>query len=299
MTKKIWVHTGLIVSVCSILLFSCRSTYSKEKLIPSIQKLFRKELGVDIESKLVGKTLYISFQIGNLVTEDLKFPKEAIDQLENAMLSTSRVVLSTDADILFSVLEARDSSLGIQVSLIRKVQDLKDLYYWRISKGDFDERFIWEDSIVRSTGTEKWHDITLSEFMSRWVACRINLGMRTNPFLNILLGIDKVSANYNPEERSLSLFAEGNATALRKSTDSVSLELLRNSIVEQMSQVEKKYLSDRQDDENKTLKSSGWAKDVTLYDLEGHSILQVLREEWSGWKGVGGGGGRETLNRRN
>ncbi|MBI2915675.1 MAG: hypothetical protein HYY07_02310, partial [Elusimicrobia bacterium] len=135
-----------------------------------MQKLFRKELNTDVETELAGKTLYVSFTVENLVSKNFELPKEVLQKLEDAMLSITRISLSTDAEIEFTVIEARDPKWGVQTNIIRKMRDLKGLLYWKVSKSDFDERLVLETEKIIESKPRDWHDITLPEFMGRCVA---------------------------------------------------------------------------------------------------------------------------------
>jgi len=83
-----------------------------------------------------------------------------------------------------------------------------------VSKTDFDERLVLEvrkleggsfgtpegSSVTRRADQPEpasreaggWHDYNTSGIYGAAVASRVNMGIRTNPFLSILLGIEKV-----------------------------------------------------------------------------------------------------------
>ncbi|MBI3013110.1 MAG: hypothetical protein HYY63_05730 [Elusimicrobia bacterium] len=242
-----------------------------------MQKLFRKELNTDVETELAGKTLYVSFTVENLVSKNFELPKEVLQKLEDAMLSITRISLSTDAEIEFTVIEARDPKWGVQTNIIRKMHDLKGLLYWKVSKSDFDERLVLETEKIIESKPRDWHDITLPEFMGRCVASRISLGTRANPFLNVLLGIEKMTSLYDPANKTLTLAVEGSSTLQFASTSSVSMELLRSSICEQMNQIEKKYPAVQTEG---SVRDPDWARRVIVKDMNGEKSLEVLKKEW-------------------
>ena len=278
-----------IFSFCLLLLNSCTSSYPKENLTDSVKKLFKKELDADVETKLVGKTLYVQFQVENLVGKNFDLPKEVIKKLEDAMLSITRISLSTDAEIDYTVIEARDLTWKVQTCLIRRMPDLKGLIYWKVSKQDFDERLVLETKkIVESESeTKKWHDITLPEFMGRLVASRISLGTRANPFLTVLLGIERMTSDYHSSNRTLSLIIENSSDMVSSSTSSVSLGLLKDTVSEQIAQAEKKYVDAAPNGTNIFRKKTGgrpqnqnWAAEVLIEDSKGNVLLRIPREEW-------------------
>ncbi len=273
------MRTSLLVLAGALLWSGCSASYPKDQLHDAIQKLFREELEVECESKLAGKTLYISFPIQGLISENFELSKEVATSLENAMLSISRIALSTNAEIDYTVLEAVDRTWGVRAHLVRRLQDLKDLIYWRISKNDFDERLILEinkeknaDSAgelkASTDSAERWNDLSLPEFMGRWVASRINIGSRSNPFLGVLLGIEKLTPKMEDEGRTLALEVSHYESASSSGTASVSISLIRNTLVEQLSAVEKKY------------PAGNWVDRVVVRNVRGGTMLEIPREEW-------------------
>jgi len=270
-----WFNFIFIAFLCG-----CSPTYPKEKLIESVHKLFRKELKVEVQTKLVGKTLYVSFEIENLVSKNFDLPKEVIEKLEDAMISISRISLSTDAEIDFTVIQAEDPKWGVQTNIIRRMKDLRGLMYWGISKQDFDERLVLETEKIVKSDTYQWHDITLPEYMARIVASRISLGSRANPFLSVLLGIEKMSAQIQPESKELIFTVEGASDIPFSSTSSVSMELLRDTIQEQMSQVEKKYPVLDQRIQTSPLRDPDWVTKVIVNNSDGKTLFEIPREEW-------------------
>ncbi len=258
---------------------ACKASYPKEEITQSVKKIFQKELGVEPETKLMGQTLYVSFPIQNLVSKNFELPKEVLQKLEDAMLAITRISLSTDANIQFTVLEAKDLKWGVQTTILRRMQDLKGLMYWTVSKQDFDERLVLETKKIVESTSNDWHEIMLSEFMARWVASRISLGTRANPFLGVLLGIEKVNANYNESSRLLTLQIEGASPSLTTSTSSLSMELLQSSIAEQMALVEKKYPAKTAQKEE-SVRDPLWVKEVIIQDSSNKEILRIPKEDW-------------------
>lgn len=259
-----------------------KPSYPKERLYESVQKMFQEELGVNVRTKLAGKTLYVSFPIQGLVSENFELSKDVTSQLENAMISISRIALNTDAEVDFTVLEAVDSTWGIHAILIRKLQDLKDSMYWKISKSDFDERIVLEirkdhesDGAFGSTASvsavadeESWEDIQLPEYMGRWVASRINLGTQANPFLGVLLGVEKLTSKLDMKSERLVLEVDHFETLSSSGVSTISSNLLRNTVCEQMSSIEKKY------------SPKNWVREVVLQDRKGTPFMAIAREEW-------------------
>lgn len=275
------IYLGAIISIClmSLVGSGCSASYPRENLHEAIQKIFKEELGVESRSKLAGRTLYISFPIQGLISENFELSKDVSEKLENAMLSISRIALSTNAEIDFTVLESVDRTWGVNARLIRRLQDLKDLIYWRVSKTDFDERLVLEiskesrasaEGVISAVaeGDAEWHDLTMPEFMGRWVASRVNIGSRSNPFLGVLLGIEKLSPQFNPQTRTLTLEVDRFENAVSSGAASISINLIKSTLMDQLSSVEEKY------------SVHDWADQVVLRKRGGGILLAISREEW-------------------
>ena len=194
------------------------------------------------------------------------------------MLSVTRVAMSTDEKLDFIVLDARDETWGVQTTFIRRVEDLRFLYYMKISKTDFDERFILETRRFdpkKGTADEGWDGMTLQDFMARWVAFRLGLGSKSNPFLSVLMGVSKVAPSYDAASRTLTLSVEGPGGAKEKSPAAeLRAQFLKTAVFEQMKKAEKKYL-------HRLPKGEPWAATLRVVDENGQAVFSAEREEWA------------------
>lgn len=260
---------------------ACSPTYPKEKLGESIRKIFKEEVGTeDVRYKVVGPTLYVSFQVENMVSATLDLPKDVSEKIENAMLSVVRIGMSTDESLDFIVLDARDNTWGVQTTFIRRIEDLKFLYYMKISKMDFDERFILE---TRRFDPEKeppergWNGLTLQEYMARWVAFRIGLGSKSNPFLSVLMGVSKVTPAYDGQTGTLTLALEGSTGSDNQSTASeLRQKFIKDAALEQMKKVETKYLS-------RLSAGESWVRELRVEDEKRNLLFSARRDEWTNY----------------
>ncbi|OGR84490.1 MAG: hypothetical protein A2901_01365 [Elusimicrobia bacterium RIFCSPLOWO2_01_FULL_54_10] len=256
---------------------ACTPTYPKEKLELSIRELFKKEVQTeDVRVRVAGKTLYVSFQIDNMVSATLDLPKEVTERLENAMLSLTRVAMSTDEKIDFIVLDARDDAWGVQTTFIRRTEDLRFLYYMTISKGDFDERFILETRRFdpkTELPEDGWTGLTLQEYMGRWVAFRLGLGAQTNPFTAALLGVKRVTSAYDAAKQTVTLTLESDEDEDSETGTKLRAQFLKDAALEQMKKVESKYLS-------RLPSKEGWAQTLDVRDEKGGTLFTALRDEW-------------------
>ncbi len=271
-------HFKLALFILALALQACGPTYPKEKLNESIKKLFKNEVGTEtVQSRVVGKTLFVAFPIEGMVTTSLDLPKDVTEKLENAMLSLTRIAMSTDEKLDFTVLEASDNTWGVRTTFIRRIEDLKFMYYYKISRSDFDERFILETSKFdpqENAPPAEPRDLSLPDFMARWVAFRINFGSRTNLFLGAILGVDKVTPAYDAASHTLALSVHGSEDyETNRSSSSLSAQLLKNSVFEQMKKVEKKYAL-------RLPKGEGWAQNLTVKNAKGALLFTAVRREW-------------------
>ncbi|MCK4463952.1 MAG: hypothetical protein KAU58_06540, partial [Candidatus Omnitrophica bacterium] len=153
--KNLLLRLCLIIWVLS--LFSgCGPTYPKEKLTGSIVELCEKEYNVEVKARIVGKTLAIFIPLPSLFDITLRINKEASDMIQDVILSTSRVVLSTDAEIEFYCVIAQDIRLPeIQIIVIKYVDDVKRAFFSDISRGEYFKRTLFDISLNPQSKKEK------------------------------------------------------------------------------------------------------------------------------------------------
>ncbi len=138
---------------------------------------------------MVGKTLYIAFDLEGLVTDDLDFRRETLETFEGVMLSGTRASLSTDAKVDFLVVQAKDPRLKASIRLLRYIPDIRGLIYMRYSRSDFEDRLVLESDAVTSEAPEPMRDVTLSEYMARLLSSRLQRRLTGNPLVSALLQI--------------------------------------------------------------------------------------------------------------
>ena len=92
-----------------------------------------------------GKTLGIYMPVDNLLGSSLQPSEESFKKLGDVLQVLSRVALSTDADLEFIALVARDSKIsGFELVLIRYVEDIKRFMVGDISQGEYLKRMLLE-----------------------------------------------------------------------------------------------------------------------------------------------------------
>lgn len=221
-------------------LAACRNsaTYTQTGLAESVVALCRNDYDFTAEAKLVGKTLYVWAVLDGLVGRDLGLQQETLKKLEGAMLNSTRVALSTDADVNFLVVKARDSRLGVTVTLVRYFPDIKSLIYMRIGRSDFEDRLVLEtENTLEPEAMEAWHDIPMTEFVARLVASRLQRQFSSNPLVTAFLQIRKVKGAY----REGNLLLQLDKFESEPDTNLLIEEILRTAVEETVGDVVKKY----------------------------------------------------------
>ncbi len=118
-----------------------QSTYPADKVVESVKKLCRDEYNLDVEVRITGKTLGVAIPAEGLVTEDLLLNPDAGKKIEDVALSMRRVILSTDREIDFYIVCARDTKLiGAEYMMISSVLDVRRIACLDISRGEYFNR---------------------------------------------------------------------------------------------------------------------------------------------------------------
>ncbi|MBL8024124.1 MAG: hypothetical protein JNK54_07585 [Elusimicrobia bacterium] len=192
--KRSWRTLRLLLLTLPALSACGPVTFPADRLPEAVRALCLKEQKVEVEARLVGKTLALSCDLEGLIGLDLDFKKEALETLEGVMLSGTRASLSTDATVDFLFMRVRDSRLGSSITLLRYIPDIKGLIYMRYSRADFEDRLVIETDGEEDpeTADALWHDITMPEFMARLISSRLHRQLTGNPLVSVFLRISRV-----------------------------------------------------------------------------------------------------------
>lgn len=138
--KKIFPRPGILF-ICLLFCGCARPTYPAGQLTTAVQKICKNEYKLDIKTRLIEKTLGISFSIDGLINEELELSSQGAEKIEDAALALQRVSLSTDYPVQFYVLCARDSKLtGAEYLLIGNITDVKRISVQDISRSEYLQR---------------------------------------------------------------------------------------------------------------------------------------------------------------
>lgn len=164
----------ILGAILSLVFLGCTQTYPASRVTEAIQEICRKEYGIEnIEVKIVGKTIGVYLPIKKLFAVDFKEAllkgrgkvaelenlfqpsPEAMDQVEDVLFSISRVILSTDLQLQFYLLQATDvEQTGLQLVLVGYAEDIKRVRLWDISRDEYRKRVLHEIKLNRAV---VWH----------------------------------------------------------------------------------------------------------------------------------------------
>ncbi|MGQ0644839.1 MAG: hypothetical protein ACT4O3_05045, partial [Elusimicrobiota bacterium] len=241
-----------------------KPSYTKEKLAEAVLELCRKEYGLEATARFTGKTLHVACDLEGLVGDDLNLKEQTLNKLEGAMLSSTRVALSTDADVNFLILRVRDPRLGVNVTLLRYLPDIKSLIYMRISRSDFEDRLVMEtETSLNPEPPEAWTDIPMTEFWARLIASRLQRQFSGNPIVSAFLRIQKVTGTFKGGTLMLLLDEFQN----EPTTNILIQEILRNAVEGAVADVVNKY------------QSAGIIRSVMVSSEDGRVLLEAKTED--------------------
>ena len=109
------------------------------------------------------------------------------NKLDGVILSTSRVVLSTDDPPDFYVVVARDKRIpGIELRLTRYVQDIRRLNYGDLSRNEYTKRMLLDFGLGLGIFPEEGNrfnieEVKLEQFLATQMARRIKTAFEENP----------------------------------------------------------------------------------------------------------------------
>ncbi|MCK5241598.1 hypothetical protein KAR34_04030 [bacterium] len=163
----------LLITVLCLPLFGCKASYPTGGVEDTIRELCEKEYGVAVQVTTRGRTIGALVVMEDILLSDLTFSDQALNKLEDVMLTTSRVTLSSEFDYDFFVVTILDATAGIQISFVRYVQDIKRLIMDDISRSDYFQRLLIEVELNTQTIYDPSEGYKLKEYkMSDFLAAR-------------------------------------------------------------------------------------------------------------------------------
>ena len=300
---KLSCYYAVLVIFCFLIagcsLFS--PSYPKENIHDSIIEIYKETTGVIPISKFIGKTLYVGLDL-DTSGKKMQLSDELFQTIGQSLLSISRIGLSTDLDVDYICLNVIFSQF-LTFRIVRKLQDIKDFFYWRISKQDLEERVVSNmgstlsknlmdtpssPAAIFSTSTldnglellsQGWHDITMQEFMAELIVSRLNKDFITNFLTQIVLGREMITYDIDLDNKKLKLIVDD---SILKNEEKFST--LKLSIVKEVYHIEKKYLhlklSSNEDFYDRDKNIIEWINKVDVVDRNGHLMFVTSVSEW-------------------
>ena len=190
----------LLLVTCNLLLvtlFGCKPTYPKEKFTDSIVRLCKQEYKLDVKVATAGKTVVIYVPLAELWDVTFSLTQRAGEEINDVILSVSRVALSTDADYDFYIVIAHDVRIPeIQIIIVKSIDDVKRFMLNDISRGEFSKRMLIDKRINPQAKKEhaikevfermgldkKWQDAVMNDFFRAQPAALGDIGYWNDRF---------------------------------------------------------------------------------------------------------------------
>jgi uncharacterized protein (DUF3820 family) len=203
----------LIVALC-IPLFGCKASYPTGSVEDTIRQLCEKEYGVAVQVEKRGRTIGALVVMEDILLSDLTFSDQALSKLEDVMLTTSRVTLSSEFDYDFFVVTILDATAGIQVSFVRYVQDIKRLIMDDISRSDYFQRLLIEVDLNTQVAYDPAERYQIKEYkmadfltarrksLAKEIAARLLAHMQMSIIIGHIFPISGIQGEYIPDTQN-------------------------------------------------------------------------------------------------
>lgn len=147
-------------------------SYPSERIKEDLAKICKQEYGIEnLDVKISGDTIGVFLPLKKLFAADFKEAAitgkvrnletlfepspQALERIEDVLFSISRVLLSTDREFKFYVMQATDiEKTGLQLVLTGYVDDIRRVRIWDISRGEYRKRVVHELRLNRAV---RWH----------------------------------------------------------------------------------------------------------------------------------------------
>lgn len=156
----------LILSLLIINIFSaCKTSYPKEKLPEIAKEKIKKEANYDTDVFLKGTSLYVIATFPNSIPPSLSIPQNVFDIIQNIILTSTNIALSTDANIEFFVIVIKDPANNISLTFKQNLIDIKKWFYGIIGREDFFQRSLTEIKYLQQNTESEYYEITKDNFI--------------------------------------------------------------------------------------------------------------------------------------
>ncbi|MCD4813664.1 hypothetical protein K8S19_08240 [bacterium] len=200
--SKLVILLGLVIPVMA----GCRASYPTGSVEETIKQICEKEYGVDVTVATRNKTVGALIVMPDTLLSDLTFSDQALNKIENVMLTTSRVTLSSEFVFDFFVISLRDADTGVEVSFVRYIKDIRRLIMDDISRSDYFQRLLIEVSAQapvpkNSRGIHKLKDYSVPDFLAAQIAERVRLKFQMSFISERLFSISGVQGIFDKKDK--------------------------------------------------------------------------------------------------
>ncbi len=228
--------TLIFLFLAVIALSSCGgASYPKENITQLLEELVMKESGEASKASIVGKTLYLDVELAGLASQEQSEAMEAVRKMQSAAFAVTRVILSSDSDIKYMVLNVYDPGKNIAFRLFQSIDDIKSYMYMRISRSDYESRNVFEIEGPGSAqqAVDNKYDLSLEEYVARMISANVSMASRSNPFMGALMSA--LNLKYKAVEDGTLIFSSA------MPLDDKTAELLKNILAEETKKYSGKY----------------------------------------------------------
>ena len=194
-----------LLILISLLIFNtsgCAPTYPKEKLEGSLIDLCKKTYDIDVQVKLIGRNIVVFIPLNELFNSNMDILPEAVSKIENVILSTSRLLFSTDAEVDFYTIIAADVKVtAAEVILVRYMDDVYKFMNGWIGREEYRKRILWQVNFNPELIKEAFfnfniEEMTLPKFLAEQISQRVNLELNSS-----VVNKAKVSGSFNQDKQ--------------------------------------------------------------------------------------------------
>ena len=119
--------TSSVILLLAIFVSGCgpKYTYPAEKVPKAVEEICAKENQINVKTRVVGKTLGALVHVNSITDNTKQISKDTNDKMGKVMQALTRVALSTDLPLDFTVVVIRDRASNNEFIVIRAVDDTK------------------------------------------------------------------------------------------------------------------------------------------------------------------------------
>lgn len=174
------VFFGLCLFLSALSGCGPKYTYPAANVPESIENITKNENKLDVEARVVGKTVGAVFYIDDILDDKGQIPKDVHEKMGQIMQAVTRVALSTDLPLDFCVVVIRDRAHQNELVITRSLEDTKRANSDAIGVEESINRTLFGQSKYQATpdGQESifvLKDVKQESFLAEQIAQRIRL----------------------------------------------------------------------------------------------------------------------------